>query len=309
MKSILFFLLAVLPVSILGNESFKSFSKVGVLSQGNFETVHHLLHKDASMVLAKSTTELYELVENGTVDAGLISGMPDKSRFDVHPSGSISPRAMFTRIGDTKTRQQIDAAIVRLIMEGKLSEYATNNPPFEFVEVNTCRATSESKSNFPFLSVQQAPATITVGAIGPYDWHQDGNYKVDPPTGFWPDYFRGLEAKLKPQGTVLVRKYFSTSQEVMEALENNTIDVTEPYWTVDSFYKNRARSWTFDAGCTTLGYESSFFTPKIDLLSTRNNDEGTDGTLVGVLVAISVLFVGTVVFVVYMVKKEQKGGT
>jgi hypothetical protein len=33
---------------------------------------------------------------------------------------------------------------------------------------------------------------------------------------------------------VCERKFFDTSAQVLAALANGTVDVTEPYWTVDS---------------------------------------------------------------------------
>lgn len=133
--------------------------------------------------------DLYAAVDAGEVDAGLISGMPNATRFNVYPSGNISPRAMLTRKNDTATRQIIDAGIVRLQMSRVMFDYAAAHAPFSFVELTTCR-TVDPDTNIPLPNASVA-RVIKVGGIGPYDWHQDGNYTASPPEGFWPDFLTG----------------------------------------------------------------------------------------------------------------------
>ena len=46
----------------------------------------------------------------------------------------------------------------------------------------------------------------------------------------------------------------------MELVQDGHADMVSPYWTVSGFYENKARSETFEVGCTVLGLESIFFT-------------------------------------------------
>jgi len=247
-----------------------SWKLVGAMSQGDFDTIHHIA-PDAVAVIANGTEHLYDMVNNGEVDAGLLSGMPDEDQFDVIPSGSISPRAMFTRPDDMETRRLVDAAIVRLQQSGKMSEYAETNQPFNYVEVHMCRS-GDPDLHLPFPEKPAVQKVIKVGALGPYDWHQDGNYTADPPTGFWPDFYGGLQEQLG-DSYKLERVWYPSSAGVMDALVAGDVDVTEGYWTVDSFYHDEPRTWALNAGCTTLGYQSNFFT-KTSFLISESDKEG-----------------------------------
>lgn len=282
-------------------KKMQSWKKIGFLSQGNYETVHHLV-PNAMAVIVSNKIELEQQVENGILDAGLISGIPDETKFIVYPSGSISPRGMFTSIRKNNThnflRQLIDAAIVRLAMSGKLQEFASKNAPFEFVEVHTCRSADVSK-NLPFPSVESFTSnTIRIGALGPYNWHQDGDYTVDPATGFWPDVLNELE-KILDNNYTFNRIFYNTSQGVMDALRNGEVDVTEPYWTIDSFYNDRPRSWTFDHGCTLLGYESNFF-------ERRNSTPQESKFNLPLLLSILVLVI-VILFIMFLIHRERRG--
>jgi hypothetical protein len=61
------------------------------------------------------------------------------------------------------------------------------------VEANSC---STSGDAYPFPSPEELSdelwfkaGKIKVAALGPVDWGNTGNYLVDPPVGFWPEYF------------------------------------------------------------------------------------------------------------------------
>lgn len=60
----------------------------------------------------------------------------------------------------------------------------------------------------------------------------------------------------------------------MDSLQG-VVDTSEPYWTVDSLYKDMPRVWTFEAGCTTLGYQSNFFTmvPSLEAAATSESSD------------------------------------
>jgi hypothetical protein len=66
---------------------------VGFLSQGNYETVKNVLPANVQVVIAEDTDHLYQAVRNGTLVAGLISGVPDAS-FHQFSSTLVSTRAI-----------------------------------------------------------------------------------------------------------------------------------------------------------------------------------------------------------------------
>lgn len=318
--AVLVFLLSAVVEGSAKQRLFESWKRVGFVSMGNYRMVHHLV-PNATPVIIKHVEELESAVRNGTIDAALISGVPDDTEFDIYNSGSISPRGMMTRQGDTFSRQLADALIVRLLMTGNLFNYAAKNAPFDFVEVHTCRST-DVDIHLPFP--QQAagmmlnsstsaslPTTLKVGALGPYNWAQDGDYTVSPPTGFWPDVFEGLRAVLASSSSfanfTLERKYYKSSVSVMDALANGDVHFTEPYWTIDSFYQNRPRTWSFDEGCLVLGYESTFFTKKpAAAASTDGLGSGIIALIVLAAVAVALLSVVLLFLVLFRGKKEEE---
>merc|ERR1719311_1566971 len=68
--------------------------------------------------------------------------------------------------------------------------------PFEFIAAHTCRIDDPSLYTVPNFAAAQGLLRTTldnrilkVGALGPYDWGgNDGNYKVTPYKGFYPDW-------------------------------------------------------------------------------------------------------------------------
>ena len=51
-------------------------SKLGVLSQGNYDSVHHLVPSETAPVIFEDVGDLILAVKNSSVDAGLINGLP-----------------------------------------------------------------------------------------------------------------------------------------------------------------------------------------------------------------------------------------
>jgi hypothetical protein len=66
---------------------------VGFLSQGNYETVKNVLPINVQVVVEQDTEQLYQAVRNGTLLAGLISGVPD-ANFNQFSSTLVSSRAI-----------------------------------------------------------------------------------------------------------------------------------------------------------------------------------------------------------------------
>jgi len=277
--------------------------QVGFLSQGNYETVHDVLPSDTVPVIATHSSELYDLVANGTLVGGLVSGVPEAGRFITFSSTLVSPRAMFV---NAAWEEHIDAAIVRVLSKGLPQQFAANNPPFEMVTVFSCKGVPAS---FPFPA---GPVTtpLRIGALGPSNWGSDGNYQVTPHVGYWPDYYNAIETEFRTQyGVGFERVWFGSSVEVMGALENGTIDATEPYWTVDSFHNGRARKHAFEMSCITMGYDSTFFTKRdpTPVALSAKGDDGLEDWVLAIVIILPILFVIAVAVGVWLIIKERAG--
>jgi hypothetical protein len=248
---------------------------VGVLSQGNFDSVHHLVPDKTKPVIFSHVDDLVAHTRNGSVDASLISGLPENEKgLVLFSSTLVSVRAMFTAEPADTLRRAIDAAIVRALHDNADRQAAANNPPFDFVAVHTCRTDEVDRFPFPTpvagdrLQKAVARGKLRIAALGPYDWGQDGNYKADPPTGFWPEFYKAVEGHFNTQyGVGFERVYNGSSAGTMNLLETDEADATEPYWTVDAYHKGTPRPHAFVYSCTTLGYDSTFLVADLDLQS------------------------------------------
>lgn len=275
---------------------------LGVLSDGNFDSVHHLLPSTTRGVIFESTASLEAAVEAGAVDAGLISGIPQNANglLGTFSSTLVSPRAMFS-CGEEECDtlvEALDASIVRALDQGADVEAARNNPPFEYVSVHTCRTSEWSR--FPYADATQGDrldqarqrGTIRLASLGKYDWGNAGNYTASPPTGFWPDFERAIEIELERHlGVSFERVWAPTSDATMDLVRDGLADATPPYWTIDAFYENRARQHTFAPTCTTLGYDSTFLV-RIDPSSSSSNRKSASSRSIALASAATAAIMG-----------------
>ena len=128
----------------IGSAGTPAGRSVGFLSQGNYESVHTILHSMAEPVIYTGTAELIAAVEAGEVAAGLMSGLPQDpaNKLHVFGSGLVSPRAALFQPGSVSDDllDAVDAAIVRIYTAGTDVALAEANAPFEMVAVHTCKA-------------------------------------------------------------------------------------------------------------------------------------------------------------------------
>ena len=279
---------------------------VGFLTEANYQTVHDVLSDKVRPVFRfKHTSELEEAVSDGTLVAGLISGVPDTEKFHTFSSTLVSPRGMFV---SEMYIDAIDAAIVRVIKKGIPQKIAHENPPFEMVSVFNCKGAPDM---FPFPNLTFTKGTLTIGALGPHNWGVDGNYQSPyPHTGFWPAYYEAIQEEFNAHyGVSFNRQWFNTSTSLMNALQHGEIDATEPYMTIDSFHNGKGRKSLFDVSCITAGYDSTFFTkksaPEVEIKILKDN-ELSEGAIVGI-VAISVAAAIAAVAIVFMIRREKSG--
>lgn len=265
--------------------------KVGFLSEANFQSVHNVLPDDTepvycdgsdSTITCTSTEDMINLIREGTLLAGLISGLPNDEQaphLNVFSSTVVSTRAMFmapvqsldhphgtTNAAHSSTDLSfaVDAAIVSLQQQGKDEEIRAQNMPFEFIAVHTCKGSDLSAFVVPdafaatgLLRTVLDNKVLKVGSLGPYNWGgNDGDYTVDPPVGFYPDWFNEFceqfNALSGPDGVrydaggaiICQRVWQLSSTAVFRDLFDGVSHVTEPYYVVDAFYTGTGETCT-----------------------------------------------------------------
>lgn len=156
--------------------------RLGVASAGNYDSVHQLLPAKTTAVVFSGVADIIAAVLNGSIDAGLISGIPSPSTgLATFSSTLISPRGMLTCKGaecDTVV-EALNAAIVRTLNDGGAVTAARANEPFEFLAVHTCKTNQVDRFPFPTpqpgdrLANASARGALRIAALGPYDWYED----------------------------------------------------------------------------------------------------------------------------------------
>jgi hypothetical protein len=262
----------------------KAEPKVGVLSDANFDSVHTLLPEKTTPVKYEDMAHLIAATRNQEVDASVISGLPeDQSGLVMFSSTIVSVDTMFSALPADTLRLAIDAAIVRTLHNKGDRTAAEKNPPMEFVAVHTCRTDQVEKFPFPEpvagdrLSQAIDRGSLRIASYGPFDWGGNtGNYKVDPPTGFWPEYYNAIEKEFKAHYNIDFERVYSMSGAgTMNLLLDGDADVTEPYMTVESYHNMTVDGkWTdvprwhsFVLSCSTLATDSTFLVADTDLQS------------------------------------------
>jgi len=263
--------------------------KMGFLSMANYNSVHTMLSQSVQPMVYTNTQQLYDAVSNGTVIGGMMSGIPDRSKFTVFSTNLVSPRA-FQMMPGSESRhlmEAVDAAVVRTHNDGAIGIAEKANPPFEAVEIHTCKSDDVSKVPFPEASVATGllknvldTRKLRILAYGlrddKPDWHHDGNYKVSPATGFWPDYVRAFMVKFRAaygQDIQLERVWMKSGGTA--SVLNGSIHMTEPYYIYENLYSNRVKKWSHDFSCMVLGYEQRFFTLKSLVVTDAGNGTAT----------------------------------
>jgi len=271
--------------------------KVAFLTQANFDSVHNMLPSSIEKVICDNTTQfslicdsvtdMIELIKNGDVLAGLISGLPESTHapsLNTFSSTVVSTRAMLmapiqssdTPHGTSSTSASsyelslaVDAAVVSLQQAGKDEEIRLANMPFEFIAVHTCKGSDLTAFSVPnyasatgLLRTTLDSRVLKVGSLGPYDWGgNDGNYKVTPHKGFYPDWFTefckqfndltGADGvKYSSQGAITCTRVWQlSSAKVFKDLFEGNSYVTEPYYIVDGFYTGSGETCSSSNDC------------------------------------------------------------
>eukprot|EP00930_Biecheleria_cincta_P084070 TRINITY_DN73567_c0_g1_i1.p1 TRINITY_DN73567_c0_g1~~TRINITY_DN73567_c0_g1_i1.p1 ORF type:complete len:645 (-),score=92.35 TRINITY_DN73567_c0_g1_i1:468-2402(-) len=250
--------------------------KMGFLSEANYRSVAPVLSDKIEPVYYTHSSEIFDAVFSGSVIAGLISGVPDRSNFSVFSSDMISPRSfqMMPGVASRDLMEAVDAAVVRTHNAGEILKATQANPPFEAAEVHTCRASDPEKVPFPSASKatgllkdvldNKRLKVLSYGSPSSLpNWQQDGNYQVRPHTGFWPDYMDMWMAHFKAAygNDIVLERVWMTSGGTQMVL-NGTIHMTEPYYVYENLWTDRPKKWSHEFSCVVLGYEQQFFAQK-----------------------------------------------
>lgn len=259
--------LSQLNVAISQASTTSHSKKVGFLSEGNYQSVQNELDSTVEPKIYENITMLTNAVKNGDIIAGLVSGTPANGNVNVFSSEQISVRAMLVRPGAESITDALDAALVRFIESGGVEKVAAANPPYEALVVHSCKPTAGHFA-WPTLA-QLAPfglvkdGKLKIASLGPYDWGvADGNYKVTPAVGFWPDYYTEVEKEfVKQYGITFERVWYPTSAKVMAAVHDGICHTTEPYMMLGSAAStNTSRKTAFDETCITSATNDKYFT-------------------------------------------------
>lgn len=295
---------------------------VGFLSRGNYDAIASVLPKSTAdggpleVQIFADLEAIEAAVVSGEILAGLATSRPENEdgHLNEFPASLITMRAPMFKMGaeSQQLREAIDAAAVRAIHAGEYerleSQYFASDK-FDSVASFTCGV---DPSKFPFppsatatglLAEVLSSQELKVGALGPSNWGYQGNYLLDPPSGFWPDYLNAVMAEFTKAypGVVAKRVWNGTSVGVMHDVLEGQAHMTDIYWTVPAWFENRARSETFELGCTVLGTDSIFFAKNM-------RGGGLLPTWAVALLAVGgLLLLLTCGLVAIMVRKEKQG--
>ncbi|KAA0150805.1 hypothetical protein FNF31_06953 [Cafeteria roenbergensis] len=170
--------------------------------------------------------------------------------------------------GDTQLAQVIDFAIAKVTADGTLLA-AKTRWDLKTVAALTCAASPDAytvpaaSDSVGALREVLDTGYLQIAALGPADWGVDGNYELDPPVGFWPDYVAGIAKAIADKyslGRVQVnRTFYPSSTQVLDAVRTRRHHLTEPYFNTGAFYRGVPRRVGMHASCSVLGYDSTFF--------------------------------------------------
>ncbi|RMZ99795.1 hypothetical protein BpHYR1_046149 [Brachionus plicatilis] len=266
-------------------------SKIGLLTPSNYASVKRILPDGVKPVYVEHEQDLTKMVLNGSIVAALVSGLPEKKYHDaLHIfSSNLVTMHSFLMAPDLSTDYPhgnsenlstyhlslaINAAQSKMQLKGIDLQLAIKNAPKQLIQAHTCKEDDQTQFAVPnkreavgllrdILDSQE----IRVLAQGPADWGiNDGNYLLDPPVGFYPDFLEAVVDEFKNlsgpdkelYGQIKIRRIFSNKSPFpWYYLFNGTAHLTEPYFILDAPYAGSGKPCTRDDQCleTETGYE------------------------------------------------------
>lgn len=192
-------------------------------------------------------------------------------------------------------RRAYNAALARIIESGEFLEIKNSTHMEEVIACITC-APDSSQTNYPSKDtvsgrLSDILETGVVNVAGLY--YNDlpaGDYTVDPPVGFWPDYLRAIFKHIGDYyGVELTLKWnlFTRSNDIMDSVRSGESDLTDMYMILSSFYNGKDRIEAFSVSCSPGGYESTISVSRTtgvsNMLELNNLLETGSNTIVGAL--------------------------
>ena len=268
---------------------------VAFIGEGNYHSVRHVLPPSVEegglweVVYIEDADELEAAVASGAVTAGLVSGEPEDvlSVLNTFSAGTISPRAALLApecvAPSNALNSALSAAIMHVQATGGFRDAVAANHPFEAAAMFTCAV---QEGTFPNASLAEGAlrdvldtGVLKVAALGPYDWGVDGDYTADKPTGFWPDYLSALVAALADgmgAPIAMERVYAASSADTLQLLLDGEAHISEPYFATNGLFDGVPRQDAFHMSCTTLGYDSTFFTRNEEAAAVLEEEQAAD---------------------------------
>ena len=268
---------------------------VAFIGEGNYHSVRHVLPPSVEegglweVVYIEDADELEAAVASGAVTAGLVSGEPEDvlSVLNTFSAGTISPRAALLApecvAPSNALNSALSAAIMHVQATGGFRDAVAANHPFEAAAMFTCAV---QEGTFPNASLAEGAlrdvldtGVLKVAALGPYDWGVDGDYTADKPTGFWPDYLSALVAALADgmgAPIAMERVYAASSADTLQLLLDGEAHISEPYFATNGLFDGVPRQDAFHMSCTTLGYDSTFFTRNEEAAAALEEEQAAD---------------------------------
>jgi hypothetical protein len=258
-------------------------ARVGFLSGSNYFSVKRVLPSNTKPVIIEHEEDLTQMVLNGSLIAALVSGMPEERFHDalhIFSSTIITLHSLLmapeksTELlhgvdGDLSTKhlsKAINAAITRIQSNGIDDKLAIKNHPKEIVHAYTCK--DDDNNQFPLPNKKDAQGQLKnilenkklkVLATGPYNWgDNDGNYLIDPPVGYYPDFLEAIAQQFKnlsgadkeSYGEITIERiYIKSGAFPWYKLFDGSAHVTEPYFILDSAYGGSGKNCETDDDC------------------------------------------------------------
>ena len=236
---------------------------VGFLSEGNFHAVQNELDPSVEPLYFESYNDLHAALQSDELIAGLVSGTPSSDMESMYTFGSdqISLRAILVQPNQSNLLLAVDAAIANTIEGGTVDRLIQTHAPYEMLLAHSCKPSADH-FEWPENLRETYGDTIVVSSLGPYNWGAtDGDYTVEPPTGFWPDYYRQLERHFLSQyGMRFTRAWYPTSAQVLQSVQNGTAHMTEPYMMLGAAHGDTSRKTSFGVSCTTGATQDKYIT-------------------------------------------------
>lgn len=295
-----------------------------MLTFDHYVDTEHLVQAVAGdHVMAGIVAAMKSLETDDRIDVFAVNLMsPQAALFRRETPSDICPRQGFTAQQSSTTpsthpstgslRRAFNAALIRIMDNGDWQRIVTKyNKPFSaswMCSLDTARYTFPEYATLSDSDVlKQVLDRGTLKVLGfDSDWGSDGNYKEDPPVGFWPEIMQVAVEQMdnfyseNPGRRVSVeRVLLSSTADILTALESGLDapserqgDMTEPYFWVSSFFDSGGQTYFrheyFDSSCTLGSAEHMGITRRGSNLTSQDSlnnyaNSRTAATRVGVL--------------------------